>query len=274
METINSESYQNSNLVTDLDNFRGRNLETDRESGLSVLYPSCEIYAYEQNLFRLIAESRLVRFKPKWTMRPDYASFDMYGSVIHWPLLLFVNDVYSLEDFKNLYEILVPPISLIAEMIRDRVPRTEISQLDAFIPIPGISMFQRKPFDDIEKNKLAAKNSILDSMDSTTADTTSSEPVMVEMVDQFTLTDDDVSNKYVELSGLPINYSCVSLYIGDFTIPQKYGYEYVLTPDADRLLKRITWDPSKCFFGKSTMDNVLKTSVKIKVKYLQESTGT
>ena len=83
METIVTEAKKNTNLISDIDNFRSRYMEIDYDTGTTVLFPSMEIYTYEHNLFRLLADSEQVRFIPKWEMRPDYASYDLYGSTIH-----------------------------------------------------------------------------------------------------------------------------------------------------------------------------------------------
>lgn len=274
METISSEAYQNSGLITDLDNFRSRYLETDFKNGLSVIYPSSEIYSYEQALFRLAAEAISVNFKAKWTMRPDYTSFDMYGTTIFWPLILFVNDVYCIEDFTGLDKILIPPSSLITEIIRLRVPKSSVEHLDKYTVIPGIQVFERSSFDDVEKSKVAVKESFENAIGAQLESETEyvpEQPVLEEIVEKFELTETDVSNKYVDLSGTPVNYSCVYLYVGNFVVPQKYGYDYVLVNDSSSIAKRISWDPSYCFAGKSNLNNLLKTGVIIKIKFLQES---
>ena len=278
METIASEAYYNSNLVTDLDNFRGRNLEMDVANGLSVVYPSCEVYTFEQNLFRLLAESKKEEFKPDWTMRPDYTSFDMYKTTIFWHLLLFVNNVPSIEDYKNLEYVLVPSSSIIAELIRERVPRKEIQVVGGFSPISGIEMFQRKPFDNIEKNKIkgneaieAARGDII-LVDTPSGDAPPS-PVINERIEKYIVSAETISNQYIDLTSLPINGSSVSLYVGNFTVPQKYGYDYVLMGDDDSVFKRISWNPEVCFGGRSTLSNVMKDGLVLKIKYLTEETA-
>ncbi len=270
METIARESYFNSNLAADIDNFRSRYFETDFKNGISAVYPAMELYSYEQNLFVLIAESDAVPFKPKWTMRPDYTSFDMYGSVIHWPLILFVNDIYSIEDYKNLDTVLIPPKDLISKLIRDKVPKDEIMHINKFTPIQGISLFQRNPLDSTEQNKIQAKNVIEDLNTENKDENEKSEKsdVIEEAVDSFELSSDDIENKYVDLNKTPINASSVFFYIESFNVPQKYGYDYVLTNDVGADFKRVTWNSEKCFGGHSNLDNVLKEGNKIKIKYL------
>jgi len=273
MQTIDAEATRNAGLITDLDNFRSRYLESDYEKGQAVIYPSSEIYAYEQNLFIMLAQSTLEKFKPSWTMRPDYASYDLYGTVIHWTLLLFVNSIYSVEDFRGLDEILVPPIDILHEIIRTRVPKSQIENLDPFIVIPGIEMFLRKPLDKIETDKMKAKASLDNNaaeMAAAEAGTPlSTQPTLVEIVDQFLLTQDDLDNMYVDLIETPINSSSIYMYLENFNIPQKYGYDFVLTTDGNTLYKRISWNPDKCFNGRSSLASLLAVNSVMKIKYLK-----
>ena len=102
METIRTEVSRNIKKSTDLDNLRERYYEVSEDGKLKVIFPSGEIYAYDINFFYLVANSELVKFKPRWHQRPDYVSYDYYsGSVNFWSLILFVNRIDKAEDFKG-----------------------------------------------------------------------------------------------------------------------------------------------------------------------------
>ena len=269
MDTIEIEAYRNSKLVTDLDNFRGRYVEKDDVTGNIVVFPSSEIYAYEQNLFRLIAESKKRKFIPRWTMRPDYTSFDIYATVIYWPLILYVNNIYSIEDYTDMSEILTPPVSLINELVRTRVPKKDVQEVDKYIKIPGVKLYERYPFDDIEKSKIQSRENVENMLGSTTTIPTTT---LVTTTEVFELTATDITNMYVELTSAPINPSTVSFYIGSFTVAQSYGYDYVLSTGSTSISNRISWIPADCYNGKSRMSNIVKSGTTIKITYLMEST--
>jgi hypothetical protein len=275
METIKYEAEVNANRITDLDKFRSRYYELNRKNGTKVIYPSAEIYAYEHNLHILLAEAESVDFRTSWIMRPDYCSFDSYGTVVHWPLILFVNNAYSIEDFKNYDQILIPPYGLLVRIVRDKVPASEIEQVNKFNMIPGFKMFFRSPLDDIEKNRITARDSIDNSRNEMelSGNTVSVEttPTIQEDVQEFTLAATDITNMYVDLLYTPINVSSLSLYVDQFNIPQKYGYDYVIIGDDSDVVKRLSWNPIDCFSSNGTFVNTLEEGMKLKVQYLYES---
>jgi len=126
METINTEAFRNAKLAVDLDNMRETLTVEDTVVGdsttpISVNYPSPTIETYEQNFFLLLAKSKKYKFEPNWFQRPDYVSHHFYGNTIFWPLILFVNRIHSIEDFKGFDELLVPPFDLILKLTRDKI---------------------------------------------------------------------------------------------------------------------------------------------------------
>ena len=271
MDTISSESYAFSNLITDLDNFRSRYLETDINTGKSVIYPSSEIYAYEQNLFRLISDSTQVEFQTRWYMRPDYTSYDKYNTVTFWPLILFVNNIYSIEDYYGMDTVLIPPVDSIYDIIGTRVPKSEVTHINPFIYTPGISMFQRRPLDEIEQKRLQSLNNLETSTileEEVPIDVSTKANTYTEQVDEFIMDSDILGLKYVDLRNVPINTSTVSLFVGNFKIPQKYGYDYVIKKDINLQEKRVSWNSSDCYNGRSNLGNLIQSGTHIKIKYL------
>ena len=81
---INFEASANANLSTDMDNYRNRYMEEDKELSLSVIFPGFSMTPIEKNLYLLYSNSTTVPWKDSWEMRPDYCSFDQYGTVIYW----------------------------------------------------------------------------------------------------------------------------------------------------------------------------------------------
>jgi len=101
----------------DLDNLRGYYIDGSIPEKLNVIYPSASIEKLEDVYFRLLFESDIITFNEKWNMRPDYASYDIYGSIIYWPVLLFINNIQSIELFRNLEHIISPRIAAMEEII-------------------------------------------------------------------------------------------------------------------------------------------------------------
>lgn len=166
MESIKSEVAFNILIPTDLDNLRLRYKETlMTEEGipdLEVIYPSPEIYALDKNFFTLLYNSQKVSFKPRWQQRPDYVSYDYYGTTIYWPVILYINRKDSIEDFQNIDYIYVPSEDYIYRLASDRVIDTEdlnvVEELST-----KISYFTAYPLDNAERKKIEAANSLSDS---------------------------------------------------------------------------------------------------------------
>jgi len=84
-------------------------------------FPSPELSTIDKHLFFLLRNSSIEKFAPKYKYRPDYLSFDKYGTTILWQLLMYVNGVASVEDF-DMKEVVVPSVSSIVEMNKDNFP--------------------------------------------------------------------------------------------------------------------------------------------------------
>lgn len=155
--SIRTEAKRNSELVTDLDNFRNKYIEySNLDSDINVTFPANEIEAYEKNLFILLSRSRKVEFKPEWYQRPDYASEEYYNTNIFWALILFVNRIPCIEDFKDLTEILIPPYSLVLDLLKDRVSGTP-SNLEEEANYSEARYFKIFPLDERELETIAAR---------------------------------------------------------------------------------------------------------------------
>lgn len=124
MASIRDEARILSKMSSDLDNMR-EHYKTDNEI---FIFPSPEILVLQKNLFFLQRYSKLINLKPKYLMRPDYLSYDKYGTVVLWPVLLFVNNIDTLEDFIS-PNVIVPDFTAIVDCLRDNIPEKKIEEL-------------------------------------------------------------------------------------------------------------------------------------------------
>jgi len=124
MITIEDEAKQFSKLPTGLDN------QCDRYKtiGGRYIFPSLTLWTIEKNLFYLLRNSTLKDFEPKYKMKPDYLSYDEYGTVTLASLLMFVNSIPCIEDF-NLVTVVIPSFQSIVSICSDNFPEKEISKL-------------------------------------------------------------------------------------------------------------------------------------------------
>lgn len=91
-------------------------------------FPSPELSTIDKHLFFLLRNSTIETFEPKYKYRPDYLSFDKYGTTILWQLLLYVNGVNSVEDF-DLQQVVIPSVQSIVEINKDNFPETPTADL-------------------------------------------------------------------------------------------------------------------------------------------------
>ena len=95
-------------------------------------FPAPELLTIEKHIFFLLRNSSIEKFAPKYKYRPDYLSFDKYGTTILWQLLLYVNGVPSVEDF-DIKEVVIPSTQSIVEINKDNfpdLPTEELREID------------------------------------------------------------------------------------------------------------------------------------------------
>lgn len=114
--SIKYESDQNRKLPIDLDYMTNRFSTLDG----TITFPSPSIWIFEKHLFYLMRNSVKKTFETKYVMRPDYLSYDEYGTVVLAPLLMYVNGVFCIEEF-DLNDVIVPDFSYIIEISSDKI---------------------------------------------------------------------------------------------------------------------------------------------------------
>ena len=70
----------------------------------------------EMNRHFILSRCNIKEFQPRWTFRPNYLSYDEYGTTSFSYLLMFINDVTTMLDFKFDY-VKVPMMSVIKDII-------------------------------------------------------------------------------------------------------------------------------------------------------------
>jgi len=93
-------------------------------------FTSPSLWTIEKNLFHLLRNSERKEFRPRWYMRPDYLAFDEYNSTTLDYLLMYVNNVFTMEDF-NLDSVIVPSFSSIVSICQDKFPEKSYGQLES-----------------------------------------------------------------------------------------------------------------------------------------------
>lgn len=91
-------------------------------------FPSPTLETIEKWLFFILRNSKIKVMDAKYRWKPDYLSYDEYGTVILWELLMYVNQVFAVEDF-NLKDVVIPSLSAIIEMSQANYPKKSVDEL-------------------------------------------------------------------------------------------------------------------------------------------------
>jgi hypothetical protein len=96
-------------------------------------FPDPNLETLEKYLFYLLKNSKEVSFNNSvYQYRPDYVSYDYYGTPNLDKLLLFVNGIRTVEEFINLKTILIPSLQSINTILQDNFdPAKDVDNLVA-----------------------------------------------------------------------------------------------------------------------------------------------
>jgi len=125
--TIDKEAKQNLTAPIDFEKM-GDRFKT--ENGYFT-FPEPTLKALDDNLFYLLRNSEEILFDQKYNYRPDYLSFDTYGTVVLDKLILYVNSISRPEEFVNLDKIILPALESIVRILVDVYPANKpVSELE------------------------------------------------------------------------------------------------------------------------------------------------
>jgi len=123
-DRIDQESRIRSRLAIDI-NYSGNRYKT---SNSLFTFPSPTLETIDQHLYYLLKNSVEKKFERQYVMRPDYLSFDEYGTVSLAQLLMYINTVPSPEVF-DLQTVIIPSFSSITEMLKDKFSDQDVNEL-------------------------------------------------------------------------------------------------------------------------------------------------
>lgn len=124
---IDVESSQFKRMPIDFERM-GKRYKTSSEL---YTFPDPNLETLEENLFYLLRNSVEFVFKPRYNFRPEYLSYDVYGTPALAPVLLFVNNIGSVEEFYNLPKVVIPSLDAITKILTDIFPQEDISDLQS-----------------------------------------------------------------------------------------------------------------------------------------------
>ena len=123
-ELIDRESKQAITYPINLDYFTNRYKTTNQY----FIFSSPVLWTIDKNLYYLLRNSEEKTFETKYKMRPDYLSFDEYGTTILGQVLMYVNGVFCIEDF-DLDKVYIPTLKSISDILQDKIPSQTVDNV-------------------------------------------------------------------------------------------------------------------------------------------------
>lgn len=117
MITIDSEARGRRIVPFDLD-FMGQRYQT---SNTLFTFTSPALWTFEKNLFFLLKHSIEADLEQKYVRKPWLLSYDQYGTVVLEYLIMYINNVFSADEF-DIPTVILPTMSAIVEMCGDKFP--------------------------------------------------------------------------------------------------------------------------------------------------------
>jgi len=96
-------------------------------------FPDPNLETLEKNVYYLLKNSQEIPFdNSRYKYRPDYISYDYYGTPALDKLLMFVNGIRTIEDFVSLKTIVIPTLNAITFVLKDNFdPSKDIEDLES-----------------------------------------------------------------------------------------------------------------------------------------------
>jgi len=249
MDNIRQESSFLSNAEADIDKVRRKYTKTVND--IFVTFVSPYMLGYEKYRHYLLKNSTFIELPVKYHYRPDYLSYDLYNTTIYWTVLLFLNNISSIEDF-TVNELLVPEFAAIAKLANLNDNEKDITNLD-----------------DVKEEstkwpKIYRPSDYKEQVEAETEEVDTS-PYRRET---FVMSLTDITNEYVLLNEEPIEESVVVRIKNEIFVPL-YDVHYIVTTDDDGNSLKLSWSNSDTTGGSGLVDILLLDSV-LEVQYQVE----
>jgi hypothetical protein len=253
--TIDIEAKKLIKVVVDVDKFRRRYVKQDGNTRAQFVSP--EITTFEKFRFYLLKNSESKTLLQKYYYRPDYLSFDEYGTTLLWPLLLYINDIPLIEEFDK-DQILVPDSSVVSDLAKYDESLANPIDIDELNRTPSVAYYI-----NLFSSKIGPK------LTPVSNEVTNQEVIPVSYVRQrFFLTDVDIANKFIDLGYIPID-SSIEVKIAGLNIVTVYDYQFTIVKNTNEELRRLSWAAADNGFGPG-MEDILLTGMLVEVMYAKE----
>jgi len=232
------DAKSNALLATDEDRFRRKYQQ--RAEGLVVTFASPHLEVLELNKFYLLSKSVKKILDQKYYYKPDYLSFKEYGTETLWYLLLFVNDIFSIEEF-NKYEVYVPSYGAILELVKKDISED--------ITVIGEEEVVSQKLLNLYSSKIEPSTGQPEEEEEV-----AEEEALYWVRQKFEINPGQESNGYIDLGFIPIEHTVTAkIEHGGNWI---YNVDYKIIESFDSQMRRLSWREEDCTEGDGLLGDV------------------
>lgn len=251
---IDVEAKQLKNLAIDEDNFRKQYKEVDDD--ILVVFSSPYLYPIEKYRFYLLKNSVKKNLDIGNYYRPDYVSYENYGTTCLWYLLLYMNDMNCIEEFAT-HEIVIPSYSAIIDTARNIVSN-EVITLGQQEEVSStlLKLYESKIKPNVDSSEEEESQEV-------------EESTYKWARQRFTLSAGQAAVGYLDLAYTPIPTSITlrTEHAGNHI----YEVDWNLILSSDGRRRRISWRDQDCPHGTGLLTR-LQTGMIVEIQYAKQET--
>jgi hypothetical protein len=261
---IGEESRLYSVLNSDIDRYRGRYKTYEEQldgKRISISFVTPSLTIYDRFRFYILQHSTKKHLTLKNKYRPDYVSYEEYGTTNWWTLILYINDIPCIEEFDK-DDILVPSLDCIIKLTEFYSEIQEIKEYNS----DDYNSTVKPILYSLPADNIGNLNDTIEELTTTVTKNTLDIESSRFRREEFLMDIPSLRLRYIDLSTEPIE-NTINLTVKDkpsFT----YGKHYKLIWNGDSH-NRITWDPT--IISGSGMIFRLKENDIIQVNYVAKS---
>jgi len=260
-------------LSSDIDKFRTGFITDEVEedgSKINISFASPYFSTLEKYRYYLYSNCKTKILDKKNYYRPDYVSFEEYGTTNYWALILFINDIASIDEFVS-DNILIPSVESLNRISGDNIDlqykslgKSKFDWIDnrGILYMPPVT--SQKPSDIT--SLFNTTRSDLKYVDSTLVEQLNSSVNDLFVKEDFILDIPTLRLRYVDLKFEAVAKSVIVQIKNKKSVI--YGKHYLLTT-VDSEEKRLSWDPKVITDGVG-MVFFLKELDHIQVSYVKK----
>ena len=223
-------------VSSDGDNYRNAYRTTEVQSDgsiVSIVLTAPSFAIFDKYRFYILQNSKIEKMTTRYKYRPDYLSYDQYGTTNWWQLLLYINDIPTIQEFDR-DKVLVPTRSCIGLLESESTSMRKVTEINQDYLNNTQKAILYSPY--TYKTNITLENTLKELTEKPTsiADRMKRE--------EFVMDVPTLRLRYIDLE-FPAIENSVNLVVKGKP-NYIYGKHYILTKSNDNIPNRITWDPN------------------------------